>query len=332
MAGASGLAEKPGPDPAARAQGDLAAAIHAWQAWLAEEKQASAHTRDAYARDLDAFLGFVTGHLGGAPALADLEALTVADFRAWLAARQQRGLRRTSTVRALSTVRNFFQWTARTGRASNAAVKAVRSPRLPRQVPKALSADDAEAVLRAVRDTAPEPWIAKRDLAVMLLLYGCGLRVGEALGLSAREAPNPGDEVLLVTGKGRKQRRVPLLPIVGEACAAYVAACPHPLRGDGPLFLGARGGALSARRMQERLQQIRGLLGLSEATTPHALRHTFATQLLSAGGDLRAIQELLGHASLSTTQRYTAVDAAGLTRVYEQAHPRARNPATPSQS
>ena len=169
-------------------------------------------------------------------------------------------------------------------------------------------------------------------LAVMLLLYGCGLRVGEALGLSAREAPNPGDEVLLVTGKGRKQRRVPLLPIVGEACAAYVAACPHPLRGDGPLFLGARGGALSARRMQERLQQIRGLRGLSEATTPHALRHTFATQLLSAGGDLRAIQELLGHASLSTTQRYTAVDAAGLTRVYEQAHPRARNPATPSQS
>lgn len=322
MAGAAGVTV--GPDPAARAAGDAAAAVHAWQAWLANEKQASEHTRDAYARDLAAFLAFVSDHLGGAPTLADLEALTVADFRAWLAARQQQGLRRTSTARALSTVRGFFAWAARSGRAQNAAVKAVRSPRLPRHIPKALSADDAQAVLRAVRELASEPWIAKRDLAVMLLLYGCGLRIGEALSLTARQMPSPQDEVLLVTGKGRKQRRVPLLPIVGEACQAYGAACPHPLRADGPLFLGVRGGALTARRLQERLQQIRGFLGLSEATTPHALRHTFATQLLSAGGDLRTIQELLGHASLSTTQRYTAVDSAGLLRVYDEAHPRAR--------
>jgi integrase/recombinase XerC len=311
------------PGPAERAAPDLAAAIREWQAWLAHEKRASAHTQDAYARDLAAFLDFLSGHLGGAPGIADLEALAVADFRAWLAARQQRGLRRSSTARALSTVRNFFAWGARRGVLSNAAVKAVRSPKLPRQVPKALTADDAQSVLRAVRELASEPWIAKRDLAVMLLMYGCGLRVGEALSLTAAEAPGPQDEVLVITGKGRKQRRVPLLAIVGEACQAYVASCPYPLRGDGPLFLGARGGALSARRMQERLQQIRGFLGLSSATTPHALRHSFATQLLGAGGDLRQIQELLGHASLSTTQRYTAVDARGLARVYEQAHPRA---------
>jgi integrase/recombinase XerC len=305
------------------AKPDLAAAIGAWQAWLAHEKQASAHTRDAYARDLQAFLAFLTDHLGGRPALADLEALQVADFRAWLAARAARGLRCTSTARALSTVRNFFAWAARAGYAQNAAVKAVRAPRLPRQVPKALSQDDVDAVLRSVGELAPEPWIAKRDLAALLLLYGCGLRVGEALALTVQEAPGPEDEVLLVTGKGRKQRRVPLLPIVGEAVQAYLAACPHALRPDDPLFLGARGGPLSARRLQERLQQIRRFVGLSESTTPHALRHSFATQLLAAGGDLRAIQELLGHASLSTTQRYTAVEAAGLTRVYDRAHPRA---------
>jgi integrase/recombinase XerC len=312
------------PDPAEVAQADLAQQVHAWQAWLAHEKQASRHTRDAYARDLQAFLAFVTGHLGDRPSLADLRALAVADFRAWLADRQARGLKRTSTARALSTVRNFFAWAARNDVLQNAAVKAVRAPRLPRQVPKALTSDDMTEVLRSVRELAPEPWVAKRDLAVMLLLYGCGLRIGEALALSVKQAPGADDEVLLVTGKGNKQRRVPLLPIVGEACQAYLQACPHTLRPDDPLFLGVRGGPLSARRMQERLQQIRRYVGLSEATTPHALRHTFATQLLSAGGDLRAIQELLGHASLSTTQRYTAVDAAGLTRVYEDAHPRAK--------
>ena len=311
------------PDPADIAADDLVHAIQAWQAWLSHEKRASRHTRDAYARDLQAFLTFVAGHLGGRPGLAELGSLTVADFRAWLADRHARGLQRSSTARALSTVRNFFAWAARNELAQNAAVRAVRAPRLPRQVPKALTSQDMQEVLRSVRELAPEPWVAKRDVAVMLLLYGCGLRIGEALALSVREAPRPDDEVLLVTGKGNKQRRVPLLAIVGQAVQAYLAACPHTLRPDDPLFLGVRGRALSARRLQERLQQIRRLVGLSEATTPHALRHTFATQLLSAGGDLRAIQELLGHASLSTTQRYTAVDASGLRRVYDQAHPRA---------
>ena len=310
------------PDPAEVAAGDLVRAIHGWQAWLTHEKQASRHTRDAYARDLQAFVSFVAGHLGDRPGLAELESLTVADFRAWLAQRHAQGLQRTSTARALSTVRNFFAWAARNDLVQNAAVRAVRAPRLPRHVPKALTAGDMQQVLRSVRELAPEPWVAKRDVAVMLLLYGCGLRIGEALALTVQQAPRERDEVLLVTGKGNKQRRVPLLPIVGQAVQAYLAACPHSLRPHDPLFLGVRGRALSARRLQERLQQIRRAIGLSEATTPHALRHTFATELLSAGGDLRAIQELLGHASLSTTQRYTAVDAAGLTRVYERAHPR----------
>lgn len=318
MAGASGL------ELSAPARDDLRRAYADWQAWLAHEKQASAHTRDAYARDLNAFLAFVAGHLGDAPAIADLEALSVADFRAWLAARAGQGLRRSSTARAMSTVRNFFAWLARRGHAGNPAIRAVKMPRLPRHVPKALSEVEAGEVLRAVDELASAPWVAKRDLAVMLLLYGCGLRIGEALSLKRAQAPGPGDEILVVTGKGRKQRRVPLLPIVGEAVQAYIAACPHPLPDDAPLFRGARGGPLSARRMQERLQQIRGLLGLSESATPHALRHAFATHLLAAGGDLRAIQELLGHASLSTTQRYTAVDTGGLSRVYEKAHPRAK--------
>jgi integrase/recombinase XerC len=305
-------------------QADLARALADWQQWLRVEKQASPHTRDAYARDLDAFLQFLSGYLGGAVGLAELQGLTVADLRAWLADRQARGLQRSSTARAVSTLRQVFAWLARQGLVENAAIKGVRAPKQPRHVPKALAAEDANEVLRTIDELASAPWIARRDIAVLLLLYGCGLRIGEALGLTRAEAPTPADEVLVVTGKGRKQRRVPLLPIVGQACQAYLAACPYPMRADGPLFLGARGGALSARRLQERLQQIRGLLGLSESATPHALRHTFATQLLQRGGDLRAVQELLGHASLSTTQRYTAVDNAGLKRIYDEAHPRAR--------
>ncbi|RDD62927.1 tyrosine recombinase XerC [Ferruginivarius sediminum] len=319
MAGASGLALT------APARDDLQQAYADWQAWLANEKQASAHTRNAYARDLNAFLAFVSDHLGDAPGLRDLETLSVADIRAWLAARAAQGLQRSSTARAMSTVRNFFTWLARQGRAENPAVKAVKMPRLPRHVPKALSESETRKVLDAVEELASAPWVAKRDVAVMLLLYGCGLRVGEALSLTRREAPKPEDEILVVTGKGNKQRRVPLLPIVGQAAQAYIADCPHILPAEEPLFRGTRGGPLSARRMQERLQQIRGLLGLSDSATPHALRHSFATHLLSAGGDLRAIQELLGHASLATTQRYTAVDTSGLSRVYEKAHPRAKS-------
>lgn len=318
MAGAAGLSLT------APVRDDLQQAVARWQAWLASERRASAHTCAAYARDLDAFLGFLADHLGGPPGLGELQALAVADIRAWLAARAGRGLQRSSTARAMSTVRNFFAWLARHGYGENPAVKVVRMPRPARHVPKALAEHEALEVLRTVAELAPAPWIARRDTAVLLLMYGCGLRIGEALGLTRGQAPGPGDEILVVTGKGGKQRRVPLLAIVGEAVQAYIAACPHPLPARAPLFRGVRGGPLSPRRMQERLQQIRALLGLSDSATPHALRHAFATHLLAAGGDLRTIQELLGHASLSTTQRYTAVDTAGLRRVYDQSHPRAK--------
>ncbi len=321
MAGTAGLDGVP--TVTTPVQGDLRAAIDAWRAWLTFEKRASPRTRDAYIRDLDSFLTFLNAYLGGPVGLAELRALTVADFRAWLADRQRRGLKRTSTARAVSTLRQVFAWLARNDYAANTAIKGVRAPKQPRHVPRALTAEDANEVLRAIDELASAPWIARRDVAVLLLLYGCGLRVGEALSLTRAEAPTEADATLTITGKGAKERRVPLLPIVGRAVQAYLAACPYPLPADGPLFLGARGGALSARRLQERLQQIRGMLGLSESATPHALRHTFATQLLSRGGDLRAVQELLGHASLSTTQRYTAVEDAQLKRIYDKSHPRA---------
>ena len=303
---------------------DLRKAVEDWQAWLLHEKRYSKHTLDGYRRDLTSFLSFLSGHLGAAPALADLSALTPADFRAWMAERAGRGIERSSTARALSVLRGFFRWAERRGLAENAAIASLRNPRLPQSVPKALTPEEANDALEGVGELAQERWIAKRDTALLLLLYGCGLRIGEALSLTAAEAPKSGQEGLTVTGKGNKQRVVPLLPVVGDAVADYVAACPHALSDAEPLFRGARGGALGPRQVQQRLQDLRGLLGLPETATPHALRHSFATHLLGGGGDLRAIQELLGHASLSTTQRYTAVDTERLLEVYRKAHPRAR--------
>ena len=315
----------PAPVPLVRfaASPDLAEAIAAWQRWLGEERRASPHTLSAYGLDLAAFLDFLVVHRGALPGLAALDALSPADFRAYLAARAGSALHRSSTARALSVLRGFFRFLDRRGLARNAALAAVRTPKLPRSVPKALSADEAEAVLE---DGAPsrEPWIDRRDAAIFFLLYGCGLRLGEALGLTRRAAPlAPG--VLAVAGKGGKTRHVPVLPAVAEAVAAYVAHCPYRLAPEDALFVGARGGALHPRLVQRRMQALRARLGLSEQATPHALRHSFATHLLQGGGDLRAIQELLGHASLTTTQRYTAIDAARLVAVYDKAHPRAKN-------
>ncbi len=303
---------------------DLADAVAGWLAWLANERRLSANTLDAYRNDLGAFLGFLAGHLGGRPALRTLRSLRPADFRAWLAARAATGLGRRAQARALSTLRSFFRWLQRAGLVENPAIGSLRAPRLPAGVPRALSLEEAAQSLETVGELSDDDWIAKRDTAVLLLLYGCGLRVGEALSIKADQAPRPGQEVLTVTGKGGKERGVPLLPVVIEAVQAYVAACPYPLAARGPLFLGVRGGALGARRVQERMAQLRALLGLPAEATPHALRHSFATHLLAGGGDLRAIQELLGHASLSTTQRYTAVDTTRLIAVYDAAHPRAR--------
>ena len=305
------------------AAGDLAAAISDWLSWLEDERRASQHTALGYGRDLAGFLDFLREHLGALPGLAALEALGPADFRAYLAARARDGIGRSSSARALSTLRGFFRFLDRRGLAKNAALAAVRTPKLPRSVPKPLSAEDARLALERILELAEAPWIGQRDLAILTLLYGCGLRLSEALGLARGEAPlEPG--MLSITGKGRKTRLVPVLPAVSEAVAAYLALCPHRLAAKGPLFVGARGGPLNPRLVQRQMQRLRALLGLPETATPHALRHSFATHLLAGGGDLRSIQELLGHASLSTTQRYTAVDAERLLAVYDRAHPRAK--------
>ncbi len=308
---------------------DLESAVRDWYRWLRHERRVSPHTLDAYVRDLAGFTAFMAEHRGGVLCLAELEALRTADFRAWLAGRARNGLQRSSTARALSVVRGFFRWLGRAGLAENAAIFTVRTPKQASSLPKALTVAEARSALEAVAESGEPQWIAKRDAAVLLLLYGAGLRIGEALGLTRRQAPALGQDVLVVSGKGRKQRVVPLLPVVTAALQDYLGTCPFELPPDGPLFVGRRGGALGARQIQRRLQELRGLLGLPESATPHALRHSFASHLLAGGGDLRTIQELLGHASLSTTQRYTSVDGTGLLAVYERAHPRARRRSDP---
>ena len=304
------------------AEPSVAAAIEDWRSWLVGERRVSAHTQDAYLRDLAAFFSFMSEHLGFAPGLQDLQSLGVVDFRSWLARRAGDGLSRASTARAMSTVRGFFRHLEKNGVLQNPAVKAVRTPRIPKSVPKALEPGDALGVLASIGDFADIPWIDKRDTAVVMLLYGCGLRIGEALALNRKQVPE--GETMMVTGKGGKQRMVPVLPVVREAIEDYVAACPHTLDGNGPLFVGVRGKRLYPRIVQAQMQKVRIVLGLPETATPHALRHSFATHLLAGGGDLRTIQELLGHASLSTTQRYTDVDSTRLMSVYRATHPRAR--------
>lgn len=301
---------------------DLDAAIALWTAWLAGERRLSPHTLAAYGRDLALFLAFLSEHLGAPPALAALGGLSAADFRAFLARRAAIPVKRTSLARELSVLRSFFRFLERRGLAATGALAALRSPRLPQGLPKPLTVEDALAAVDAVGALAREAWEGRRDVAVLMLLYGCGLRVSEALGLRRGEAPL--SETLTVRGKGGRQRPVPVLPAVRAAVADYLAACPWPLAPEGPLFVGARGGPLNPRQVQRRMAALRPLLGLPATATPHALRHSFATHLLGAGGDLRAVQELLGHKSLATTQRYTAVDDARLLAVYEAAHPRAR--------
>lgn len=304
------------------AAADLAAAVVEWRAWLAGEKRASPHTLDGYARDLAAFLAFLANHLGGQPDLAALAGLTPADIRSYLAFRGNDGLARSSLARAMSTLRGFFRFLDRRDLVHNPAITLVRMPRPPRPVPKALDADEALGTLATAGDLQEEPWLAARDVALFTLLYGCGLRLGEALALRRRDAPR--GDTLVVTGKGRKQRLVPVLPVVREAVEAYLRLDPHPPQPDRPLFVGVRGGPLNPGVVQRQMRRLRGPMGLPDTATPHALRHSFATHLLAGGGDLRTIQELLGHASLSTTQRYTRVDAGRLEAVYSDAHPRAR--------
>jgi len=302
----------------------LGEAIGAWHDWLSHEKRVSAHTLDAYRRDLGAFFRFLNGHLGYAPDLTDLEKLKTADFRSYLARRSGDGLSRASIARGLSTLRNFFAFLERRGLAGNGAITSLRTPKVPKSVPKALTEDDALEALDTIGGLQPEPWIGKRDTALMALLYGCGLRLGEALGLNLGDVAGIDGGTLRITGKGNKQRMVPVLPAVAAAVAEYLDQCPYGAAEDRPLFVGLRGKRLNPGVFQKQVRVLRSYLGLPATATPHAMRHSFATHLLGAGGDLRTIQELLGHASLSTTQRYTDVDAEHLGSVYRDAHPRAR--------
>jgi integrase/recombinase XerC len=301
---------------------DTGAALQGWLAWLDGERRLALRTRLAYGRDMAAFLNFLAGHLGGPPDLRALSELAPADIRAYLALRSGQGYERTSTARALASIRNFFRFLDRRGLAPAAAVHAVRTLRPRNFLPKPLSERDALSAVATVANLSDEPWIARRDVALLVLLYGCGLRIGEALALDRMQAPT--GDTLLVTGKGGKERLVPVIQAVRDAVAAYLAACPHDPGERGPLFLGERGARLNPAVAQKQVRRLRGLLGLPETATPHALRHSFATHLLAGGGDLRTIQELLGHASLSTTQRYTEVDSARLLAVHRVAHPRAR--------
>ena len=323
---ASTLADIP-PDLALRfapAAADLAAAAAAWLSSLSGERRASGHTLEAYARDARQFFVFLAEHRGESPDLAAFAGQSPADLRAFMARRRRDGLGSRSLLRQLAGLRSLARFLERTGGAKVAALSAVRSPKLPRSLPKPLTVEAARQVTetesRAGETRAP--WILARDAAVLGLLYGCGLRISEALALTRRDAPIGERDGVTVLGKGRKERSVPVIAAVRRGVEAYLALCPYTLPLDGPLFVGQRGGALSPRIIQLAVERMRGALGLPPSATPHALRHSFATHLLGRGGDLRTIQELLGHASLSTTQIYTAVDGARLLEAYRLAHPR----------
>lgn len=320
MAGALAAAPPGGGRPANTAREALAA----WLDYLANERRASPRTVRAYGDGIAAYLGFLTGHLGGEPSVAAMGALSAGDVRAYLAFRRsgERPLSPRSVSQALSIIRAFHRWLDRRLGVANPGLALVRGPRLPQTAPRPVSEDQARALVTAAgADPDREDWELARDEALVTLLWGLGLRISEALSLKRSHAPLP--EALRITGKGGKTRMVPVLPVVREAVDAYLAALPWSPAPDEPLFRARRGGPYSPRHAQALMQRLRGQLGLPASATPHALRHSFATHLLGAGADLRAIQELLGHASLSTTQRYADVDAAGLLAVYAQAHPHA---------
>jgi integrase/recombinase XerC len=301
----------------------VAAEIANWRKHLGAERRMSPKTVEAYQRDVLQFLSFLAEHLGGMPSLKDLAALTPADVRAFMAARRADGIGSRSLMRSLAGTRAFARFLERNGKGRVGALSAVRAPKVGKTLPRPLAVSGARAVAdpSIAAGDGREPWIHARDAAVLGLLYGCGLRISEALGLKRGEFG--ARDVLIVTGKGRKQRMVPLIPQVRKLIDDYLTLCPYELPEDGPLFIGAKGGPLSPRIVQLAMARLRGVLGLAETATPHALRHSFATHLLARGGDLRSIQELLGHASLSTTQIYTEVDAERLIEAYRSAHPRA---------
>ncbi len=303
------------------AKADLQQARQDWLTALANERRLSPETVEAYERDTRQFLQFLTGHNSGPPGLADIASLRTADLRGFLAHRRSVGAGARTLGRGLAGIRSLLRFLERRGLANAAGAAALRAPRQPKSLPKPLTADDARRVVSLGEQLAEEPWIAARNAAVLTLLYGSGLRISEALTIKAGEMPGAG--VLRVTGKGGKTRLAPVLPLAQKAVAEYRRLCPFHLDPDGLLFRGARGGPLNPAIIQREMRKLRSALNLPDTATPHALRHSFATHLLGRGGDLRTIQELLGHASLSTTQVYTGVDTARLLEIYDSAHPRA---------
>lgn len=297
-------------------------ALKDWLGYLAGEKRYSPKTLESYGRDVSAFLDFQFAHRGERLTLRHLGDLKATDFRAWLADRRRDGVSTRSLARFLSSVRSFYRYLEQRRGVECSALGLVETPKVPRSLPKPVSTDAARQMIAETGARDMPDWIAARDAAVLLLLYGCGLRISEALAITVADLPL--GDVLRVTGKGQKTRLVPVLPAVREAMAAYVALSPFSPDPGEPVFRAVRGGALGARAIQELVVNLRSRLGLPASATPHALRHSFATHLLTGGGDLRTIQELLGHASLSTTQVYAAVEGAHLTAVHAAAHPRAR--------
>jgi integrase/recombinase XerC len=302
---------------------DAADAISAWLRHLETERRASPKTIEAYRRDLGQFTRFLTEHLGALPTLACLSTLAASDFRAFLARRRRDGADSRTLARQLSAIRSLFRHCERDGILKNSAIGAMKGPKIPHSVPRPLTVASADRLCSDdIAGTETPQWVLARDLAVMTLLYACGLRISEALGLTRAEAPLATD-TLVITGKGNKTRLVPVLPAARQAIKTYLDLCPYPLAPADPLFRGEKAKRLNARNIQLLMARMRGALGLPDTATPHALRHSFATHLLGAGVDLRSIQELMGHASLSTTQVYTEVDRRHLIEQYRKAHPRA---------
>ena len=308
------------------AQADLADAAQGWTRHLAAERRMSPHSLDAYARDLRQFLAFLAEYHGERPTLGTIGALTATDVRAFMARRRQGPVGNRSLLRQLAGIRSFARYCEREGLATTNALGSVRAPKLARTLPKPINAAQACDVVsgKGFEGEDRPAWTTARDAAVLALLYGAGLRISEALAIKRIDAPVGALDVLTVLGKGQKTRQVPIIATVGQAIERYLALCPWPLAAQGPLFIGVKKGPLSPRIVQLAVERLRGALKLPDSATPHALRHSFATHLLSRGGDLRSIQELLGHASLSTTQIYTAVDSARLLESYRANHPRAR--------
>ena len=302
---------------------DLAAKYAEWVTYLSLEKHFSKHTLRAYTSDMEYFFGFLMRHLGKPPSMDDLGDATIRDFRSWLSKKTMEGSGASTRARALASVRNFLKWLDRNGHLHNPAIASIRTPKMPKKIPRALPPKQAREVVENAEVVSKENWIGMRDRALFMLLYGCGLRIDEALQLNYGTRPINAE--VRVMGKGSKERMVPVIPIVEKMLNEYLAVVPFPMEKESPLFRGAKGGRLAQGVAQRDLRNLRKSIGLPESVTPHALRHSFATHILVAGVNLRVIQELLGHACVTSTQRYTDYDNAQLMEIYMKAHPRAKD-------